>query len=136
MKIESLGNGWDKTLVNFIYNEITEVIAPQKISNQATYIRARRPKGSKSKASQKKELWQIYEICWQFLLKISIPFDLSSHLAITQGVKEDINTALVVDEVQDLNACDLAFLERELLVLINSHFLRITNSVYMAEVIL
>lgn len=108
----NLAREWNDSLINALYQEICEVIAPQNLKTVDEYIRAKRPKGFVPlKLAQKKTVWEVYQASWQHACKTGeMHYDLTSHLAMTLGVDPDPAVALVVDEVQDLRATDLAFL--------------------------
>lgn len=110
--IEKLATAWSEELVHFVYREIVDIIAPQRIRTEAEYIKAPRPGRSRPlNLPKKKELWRIYEMCW-ILAKESgvLPYELMSHLALECGVPKIHDHALIVDEVQDLGPADLAAL--------------------------
>ncbi|HYX34365.1 MAG TPA: 3'-5' exonuclease [Oligoflexus sp.] len=104
-----------KETVELIFREIVDIIAAQQIRSVGDYIRAPR-KGAHMTLTveQKEELWAIYELAWQAAVSSQkIPYDLIAHYALDQKLRKLENDALVVDEVQDLKAVDLAFLAEQ-----------------------
>jgi hypothetical protein len=99
----------------FIFEEIIEIIAARKIASLEQYIMApRKGRGRTIQIAQKEELWQIYEEAWQQARdKGWIPGELLSHYALQEKLKIPEDEALIIDEVQDLQAVDLAFLAEQ-----------------------
>jgi hypothetical protein len=111
----ALGDGWDTSTQNLIYRDIVHVIAAQQIRSIDKYVRASR-RGLERPLSlrQKEELWRIYEIAWTYANeKCLIPFELTTHYALQQNLPPLSQEALIVDEVQDLQGVDLAFLAQQ-----------------------
>lgn len=110
--ISGLAEQWTDELIDFLFDEIHEVIAPQQLKSSAAYIKAKRPRGARPlKLPQKKLVWQVYEASWQHACRTGhIPYKLTSHYALALGLEPSPEVALVVDEVQDLNAADLALI--------------------------
>ena len=110
--LEKLALEWSDELVHFIFREIVDIIAPQRIRLESDYIKATRPGRVRPlNLPKKKELWRIYEMCWRIAVESgSLPYELLSHLALETGVPKLHDHALIVDEVQDLSPSDLAVL--------------------------
>jgi hypothetical protein len=110
--LEKLADAWTDDLVHFVYREIVDIIAPQRIRTEAEYIKAPRPGRARPlNLPKKKELWRIYEMCWRTAVESgALPYELLSHYALEKGVPKLHDHALIVDEVQDLGPADLAVL--------------------------
>jgi hypothetical protein len=104
-----------KDTIEFLLREIVDVIAAQKIKSLSEYIRApRKNTGVTLSVEQKEQLWAIYEEAWQNAITTQrMPFELLSHYAIDQQLQHHAHEALIIDEVQDLRAADLAFLAEQ-----------------------
>ncbi|HET9237827.1 MAG TPA: hypothetical protein VFO10_11280 [Oligoflexus sp.] len=92
-----------------------DIIAVQQLKSVGDYVRAPR-KGALIQLSmeQKEDLWNIYECAWQLALaQKKIPFELVAHYAMDLKLRKHDDEAIVVDEVQDLRAVDLAFLAEQ-----------------------
>lgn len=115
IKPEHLAKNWTKDIVNFIYREIVNVIAPQKIDSIQKYVRApRKGTGKTLGIKQKEELWKIFELSWAEAKKrLSVPPGLLSMYALELNLPALKDRGLVVDEMQDLSAADLAFLAEQ-----------------------
>lgn len=103
---------WSDKDTYFIFSEIQEVIAAQRIQTIDSYIRAKRKgRGRTISVAQKEELWKIYEYSWNYAKeRKAIPGELIAHFALDLKLAPQEDCCLVVDEVQDLKAVDLAFL--------------------------